>query len=145
MDVRDVKYNVHNTSPDQDLIWVTAAVEEAVLRAGVGAWRCSLWSHHCTGIPHIGICSQTWTAGTAAPPARSEVSSAFQKCPGTRSTGLPLQHRAHLCPSCRLWSVESSPGGGEGPERGECQRRDPEFVQRRKTGTAAGRGSSRTC
>lgn len=90
MDVCDVKYNVHNTSPDQELIWVAAAVGEAGLKAGAGAWSCSLWSRCCTGSPRIGICSQTWTAGTAAPPARSEVSLAFQKCPGTRSTGLRL-------------------------------------------------------
>lgn len=95
MDVCDVKYNVHNTSPDQELIWVTAAVGEVVLKGGVGVWGCSLWSHHCTGIPHTGICSQTWTAGTAGPPVRSEESLAFQKCPGTRSTALRLLHRAH--------------------------------------------------
>lgn len=94
MGVCDVKYNVHTTSPDQELIWVMGAGGEAVPKAAAGAWGCSLWSHRCSGSPHIGICSQTWTAGTAGPPVRSEVSSAFQKCPGTRSTGLRLLHRA---------------------------------------------------
>lgn len=95
MDVRDVKYNVYNMSPDDDPIWVTAAAGEAVLKGGAGAWGCSLGSHRCNGTPRIGICSQTWTAGMAGPPVRSEVSSAFQKCPGTRLTGLRQPRRAH--------------------------------------------------
>lgn len=95
MDVHDVKYNVHNLPPDEELIWVMVAVGEAVLKGGVGVWGCSLWSHHCTGSPHTGICSQTWMAGMAGPPVRSEVSSAFQKCPGTHLTVPHLLHRAH--------------------------------------------------
>lgn len=95
MDVCDVKYNVHDTSPDRELIWVAAAEGEAVLKAEVAASGCSLWSRRCTGSPRTGICSQTWMAGTAGRPARSEASSAFQKCPGTRSTGLRPPRRAH--------------------------------------------------
>lgn len=130
-------------SPHQELIWVKVEVGEVVLKAGVEVWGCLLWSHQSTGSPRTEICIQTWTAGTAGPPARSEESLAFQKYPGTRLTGLRLLHRARSCPSCHFWSEKRFLDGGKGPESGEGLEREPESVQRRKTGTAAGRDSSR--
>lgn len=117
------------------------AEEEAVLKAEGEVWRFPLWSLQRTCSPRTGICSQTWTAAPVGPPARSGVSSTFQKYPGTRSIEPLLLHRARLCPSCRFWSVSSSPGGAAGSVRGEYHPRAPEFAQRRKTGMGADRGS----
>lgn len=135
----DVKYNVQI----QEIIWVTAAEEEAVLKAAEEVGSSPPWSPQRTCSPRTGICSQTWTVAPVGRPARSEASSTSQKCPGTRLTAPPPPHRARSCPSCRFWSASSSPGGAAGSVRGGC--RPPEFAPRRRKGAGAGRGSWRIC
>lgn len=141
----DVKYNVQNSPPVREIIWVTEAEEEAVLKAGEEVWSSPLWSLQRTCIPRIGICSQTWTAVPVGRPARSEVSSTSRKYPGTRWTEPPPLHRARSCLSCHFWSVSSSPGGAAGSGRGGCRPRAPKSAPRRRTGVGADRGSLRTC
>lgn len=125
---------------------VTVAEGAVVLTAGVGALRCPPWNSQWSGSPRrTGSGSQTWRVGMAGRPAHSEENWASQRCPGTRWTAPPPLSHVRLCPSCRLWSASSSPGGGGGPVWAGCQRCDPGAVLKRRTGAGAGKGSWRTC
>lgn len=118
------------------IILGAVAKEGEVPKAAVGVWGCRLWPPRCTGNPRTGFCSQRRMAVPAGHPERSGVSSASQRCPGTRWTGSCPPLRGHLCPACRFPCRGSSPPGDVArPVGAGGLRRGPRPGLRMRTGT----------
>lgn len=105
-----------------------------VQKAGVGVWGCRLWPPYCTGNPRTGFCNQRRTAVPVGHPEHSGVSSAFQRCPGTRWTGSCPHLHDHSCPAFRLCRGSSLPGGVAHTAGAEGLRRGPGSGLRTRTG-----------